>query len=121
MINGVMPTTGTLWVENQDAAKTGDNAGYKPADCVWNVAWNELHAQGNGAENDASRVNACAATLVNDYNDGVAQGKIQGGHRIDNANVVTTDQLTAMAGEANAAVAPASPSKGGGGGHAVAN
>ncbi len=109
MIDALMPTTGIEWVADQEAAKSGPNQGFKPPDCAWNVAWNELHKEGNGAENDPNAVAACVATLVNDYNDGVSKGQIQGGHHISNADVVTTDQLTSMAGDAEATAKAANP------------
>jgi len=104
MIDALMPVTGTEWIADQEAAKSGPNQGFKPPDCVWNVAWNELHAEGNGKENDPSAVAACVKTLVNDYNAGVGNG-----HPISNADVVDIDQLTSMAGDADATAKAANP------------
>jgi hypothetical protein len=100
-VNPTMPTTGTSWTDDPAALiASGENKGYRQDSCVWNVAWNELHAQGKGAENSASRVAAVAQALIKQYNDGVAKGTIHDGQNISNPNDVTTGQLTVMAHEA---------------------
>ena len=93
-----MPTTGTAWTDNPAALMaSGAHKGYRQNTCVWNVAWNELHAQGKGAENNPDRVAALAQALVNQFNSDVAKGKIHDEPSISNPNDVTTGQLTALA------------------------
>jgi uncharacterized protein YjcR len=79
------------WASDQEATN-----GYKRDDCVWNLASNELQAQGSGGENDPSKVQARVAQLVSAYNAAVASGDLHGSAPIANPNVVTVAQLGTM-------------------------
>jgi hypothetical protein len=83
-----MPKTGVNWVGPADTLEAN---GYRRNDCAWNLAWNQLHADKRGAENDPAAVQARVTELINDYNDSVPSSQ-----RITNPNLVTSQQITAM-------------------------
>jgi hypothetical protein len=96
-VTPVMPTTGTAWTDDPAALiTTGAHKGFKQDTCVWNVAWNELRAQGKGAENTPSLVAKFSAAIIKQFNEEVAKGEIHG-QAISNPNDVTTGELTVMA------------------------
>jgi hypothetical protein len=106
-VTPVMPTTGTAWTDDPAALiTTGAHKGFKQDTCVWNVAWNELHAQGKGAENTPSLVAKFAAAIIKQFNEEVAKGEIHG-QAIANPNDVTTGELTVMAKATDPGVSPA--------------
>jgi hypothetical protein len=79
------------WTADQEAAN-----GYKTDDCVWNLASNELQAEGKGAQNDPHDVQAQVNELVGDYNSALRAGKVPHGTLIINPGRVTVSQLTYM-------------------------
>jgi hypothetical protein len=109
-VTPVMPTTGTAWTDDPAALiTTGAHEGFRQNTCVWNVAWNELHAQGKGGENSPSLVAKLAEAIIKQYNDEVAKGEIHG-QSISNPNEVTTGELTVMAKATYPGVSPATAS-----------
>jgi len=106
-VTPVMPTTGTAWTDDPAALiTTGAHKGFKQDTCVWNVAWNELRAQGKSGENTPSLVAKFAAAIIKQFNDEVAKGEIHG-QSISNPNDVTTGELTVMAKATYPGVSPA--------------
>jgi hypothetical protein len=81
-----MPLTGSAW---HGSAAELSSSGYRSNDCVWNLAWNQLHEETPGAENDDAKVQARVTELINTYNASVPSGQ-----QIDNPNVVTSQQIT---------------------------
>jgi len=83
--------TAVAWTTDQEAAN-----GYKTDDCVWNLASNELQAEGKGTQKDPHDVQAQVNELVSDYNSAVSGGKVPHGTLIISPNKVTVSQLTYM-------------------------
>jgi hypothetical protein len=89
-INGNLPAA-AVWISNQQDA---DDA-YKRVDCVWNLASDELQAQGKDGKVDPSAVTTEVNTLINNYNSAVRAHTIHG-PQITNPDKVTVSELTAM-------------------------
>ena len=85
-----MPQSGAAWSANPSAA---DKNGYRKDDCLFNLAWNQLKAAGEGQQNNLNDVMARVAQLVTEYNTSAAK---DGGKPISSPNDVTSTQLTGV-------------------------